>query len=162
MHLKFYSGDTIMATTTTTKKWVSKLKFEARFIHRDKLVKGHPKRKFTAPHGAAPSPITLPIDWTNNAAVSCPMYGNDQYGDCMYAMACHTDNVWTYGLGKAGWTESAFDQAAIIKNYLHLSGGDNGLEEGTLVPAWMNDGLADNVDAKIIDSLDIDITDAAL
>jgi hypothetical protein len=85
------------------------------------------------------------------------MDGNDTYGDCMYAGACHGDNTFT---GNSG-TESVFDLATITADYLELSGGDNGLDEGTLVPAWKA-GIASTPEASILDALDIDPTNAAM
>ena len=47
----------------------------------------------------------------------------------MYAAACHGDNTFTGNVG----TESVFDEATLIKDYLALSGGDNGLDEGMIL-----------------------------
>lgn len=101
-----------------------------------------------------PTPV-LPIDWAKN--LQFPILGNNQYGDCMYAMALHVDQTWTGNNG----AESSFDVQVVIRDYLRLSGGDNGLDEGTLVHAWKK-GLALNKDVAILDALDIDPTNGAM
>jgi hypothetical protein len=102
--------------------------------------------------------IQLPIDWSDNGTLTYPMDGNDQYGDCMYAAACHLDNTFTFN---ATGTASVFNQTTLIQDYKTLSGGDNGLDESELVPAWQK-GLAGVSQATILDSLDIDVTNPAL
>lgn len=104
----------------------------------------------------------LPVDGTGNMAVSVPMDHNDQYGTCGEAMAAHVDNVLTFGQGKPGFTESVFDQAAILAQYLRVSGGDNGLSEQDVVDRIWKVGIAGNQQAVIADSLDIDVTNVAL
>jgi hypothetical protein len=96
----------------------------------------------------------LPIDYAK--ALVFPMYGNDRLGDCMYAAACHADNTFTGNVG----TESTFDEHALERDYERLSGGDNGLDEGTLIEGWKA-GLAGVKAASILDALDIDTTDPA-
>ena len=88
---------------------------------------------------------------------SFPYDGNDHYGDCMYAAACHGDNTFTGNVG----TESVFDQTTLIKDYLALSGGDNGLDEGMILGEWKK-GLASTPAASIFGSVDIDPTNANL
>src|SRR5579872_1086756 len=140
-------------TATTKRVW---LPHHGHFVHfhdRQKMKAGHPTRKMQL-RGPIPTP-SLPIDWAKS--LSFPMDGNDQYGDCMYAAACHADNTFTGNNGQ----ESTFDLQAIIQNYIRLSGGDNGLDEGTLISGWKG-GLANVVDAKILDALDIDPTNPQL
>jgi hypothetical protein len=105
---------------------------------------------------------TLPVDSTGNATVSCPMDGNDTYGDCGEAMAAHGDNIWTYGQGQPGFTESSFTTAALVAQYEKVSGGDNGLDESEVVNDIWSVGIAGNPQAVIVDSLDIDITNVPL
>src|SRR5438067_1009800 len=107
----------------------------------------------TAGPAGWPAP-PLPIDYAK--ALSFPMYGNDRLGDCMYAAACHADNTFTGNIG----TESTFDEATLERDYERLSGGDNGLDEGTLIQGWKA-GLAGVKAASILDALDIDTTDPA-
>lgn len=125
---------------------------------REKLRQGHPTAKFTHPGmvRALPQP-TLPIDWTKGNTVSFPMDDNDQDGDCYVACAEHIDNAWTASVG----SESVFNDATTLSWYLALSGGDNGLSEGQIMPAWEK-GLPGAPAATILDYLDIDPTNAAL
>lgn len=106
-------------------------------------------------------PTTLPVDWTNNGAVSAPMDGNDTYGSCGEAMAAHGDNILTYGQAKPSWTESVFPLQSIINQYLQVSGGDNGLDENDVVNSIWKVGIANNPQAIIFDALDFDVTDIA-
>lgn len=144
---------------------------------REEIAVGHPTRSFKfgaitdfpfAPLGSfgdfkgdVPA-VTLPLDWTLNAdsRLLMPMDWNDNYGSCMAAMADHVDRVLTWMLGKG--KESNVDQNKLLAWYLRLSGGDNGLDEGTLVQGWEQNGVGDDPTAKVIDSLDIDINDSAL
>jgi hypothetical protein len=146
-----------------TTKLVPKLGKAVRFVHRTRMAKRasqHVKRSFRCPRGI---PATaLPCDGTGNGAVSCPMDGNDQYGDCMEAMAAHVDNIWTFGRGQPGWTESVLPQAALVAQYLQASGGDNGLDEGTLLNSCWKPGLGGIAAASYVDSLDIDVTNSPL
>jgi hypothetical protein len=116
------------------------------------MKNGHPQRSFSIPPGW-PAP-TLPIDYAK--ALTFPMYGNDRLGDCMYAAAAHGDNTFTGNNG----AESTFDESILERDYERLSGGDNGLDEGTLIDGW-KDGIAGVSAASILDALDIDTTDPA-
>jgi hypothetical protein len=140
-------------TATTKRVWLPKLHRFAHFKDRHAMKIGHPTRRFRLT-GSYPA-VSLPIDWTKNNTLSFPVYGNDQYGDCMYAAACHGDNTFTGNIG----SESSFDLNTIVQDYLQLSGGDNGLNEGQIVGAWKQ-GLANNTAASIIDALELDPNDA--
>lgn len=125
------------------------------FLDRKKMKRGHPVRGVKLPPDFPP--IALPIDWTKADSLQFPMDGNDQYGDCMYAAACHTDQTLT---GNAG-TESTFDAGSIVQAYLRLAGGDNGLDEGQIIDEWTK-GLCGNSSAVIYDALDVDATNPKL
>jgi hypothetical protein len=182
----FVGGDTdaqhkvpVNAPTATTKRvWVDHKKFIngghfAYFINRDKM-KAKVGRDFKIPK-AIPA-TTLPVDCTGSQTVVAPMDGNDTYGDCGPAMCCHVDNILTFGQGKSGWTQSTFDQNAIIQQYLAISGGDNGTDESMLVGQgglWVTgNGIAGasgswpasapNANPLVVDSLDIDVTNVPL
>jgi hypothetical protein len=142
-------------TATTHRVWLPKRGHFAYFQDRTAMKKGHPVRRFKLPPDL-PEP-TLPVDWTKDNTLSFPMDGNNSYGDCLYAAACHADNTFTGNVG----TESTFDQNTIIQDYLQLSGGDNGLDEAEIIGAW-KEGLADTPAATILDALDVDTTDAQL
>lgn len=106
----------------------------------------------------------LPVDSTGNQTVNCPMDDNDKEGDCGEAMACHGDNILTYGQGKAGYVESVFSESALLAQYLAISGGDNGMSESMVVGPggiWAT-GLAGNKNAVMDDALDFDCTNIPL
>ena len=111
-----------------------------------------------------PPTTTLPVDSTGLATVSCPMDDNDTLGDCGEAMSAHADNIWTYGQGKPGFTESTFTDAALSAQYLKVSGGDNGLDEDEVVNQIIAPGIgvAGNPAAIVVDHQDFDVTDLAL
>jgi hypothetical protein len=132
----------------------------AHFTDREAMRNGHPVRRYKLYNGATNHALpaaTLPIDWTKGDSLPFLMYGNDRLGDCMYAAGAHADNTFT---GNAS-VESTFDEATLEKDYLALSGGDNGLDEGQLVGEWKK-GLCSNPAASILDALDVDPTDAPL
>jgi hypothetical protein len=140
-------------TATTKRVWLPHGKFFAHFQDPKMLRRPLGAKRFKV---AAYPPVTLPVDWSLNNTLSFPIDGNDHYGDCMYAAACHGDNTFTGNNG----AESQFDEDVIIQDYLALSGGDNGLTEAQIVPEWKR-GLASTPAAIIYDSLDLDPTDTS-
>ena len=101
----------------------------------------------------------MPIDWAKQ--LQFPMYGNDRLGDCMWAAAGHGQGTFTGNVG----TEIIFDETALEDQYMQLSGGDNGLDEGTLIQGWtagMNGAPAGSAKQCIVDALDIDPTNATM
>jgi hypothetical protein len=131
-------------------------------VFHDRLLmkQGHPVKRYKLFDGQtrkALPPATLPIDWTKNGQLSFPMDDNDTLGDCMAAAAEHADNTWTGNVG----VESVFNDGLTSAWYLALAGGDNGLDEGTLVKGWMG-GLPGTPEAIILDSLDVDPTNEAM
>lgn len=154
----------MMKTVHQTKKMmVPKLGIVAHFSHRDAMKARGVFRSFKHSSPIIP-PTTLPVDSTGNATVSCPMDGNDTYGDCFEVTCAHGDNIFTYGQGKAGWTESVFTDAALVSQYLAKSGGDNGLSEADVVGSggiWRV-GVGGNAAAVIVDALDLDVTNIPL
>jgi hypothetical protein len=145
------------------KKFIPGIGRFAKFVPRHYMTRRLTKRRAHLPFGV---PATkLPVDATNNGLLACPMDDNDTLGDCMYAMACHSDNLWTYGIGQ--WTESTFDTSAIQQCYEALSGGDNGLDEPTLLgnaqtPGSWYAGLCGNPLAVVVNAMDFDCTDTVL
>ena len=133
------------------KVFIPSLRKWAKFHNRHQMRRGHPTHRLRASFPAA----TLPIDWTKGGTLSYPMDDNDTLGDCMVAAALHADNTFTGNVG----TESTFSDAVTKAWYLALSGGDNGLDEGTLLTGWTK-GLDGVADANILDHVDIDPTDA--
>lgn len=146
---------------TSTAKWAPRVGPNGHrvfFTPRVKMMKADNAAKFTMK--AVPA-TTLPVDCTGNMAVSVPMYGNDQYGDCGEAMCAHADQILTFSQGKLA--QSTFDQNTLVKQYLKISGGDNGMDESMVVGAhgvWRT-GIAGNSQAVMVDYLHIDPTNIA-
>jgi hypothetical protein len=138
----------------TKRVWLPNLRIYSYFHDRQAMKEGRPDREFLP---AAPyPPVHLPVDWTQNNTLAFPIDWNDRYGDCMYAAACHGDNTFT-GNNGAEWN---FDPDTILQDYLRLSGGDQGLNEGQIVGEWQK-GLAGTPSATILGALNLDPTNAA-
>jgi|HubBroStandDraft_6_1064221.scaffolds.fasta_scaffold368480_2 hypothetical protein len=133
------------------------------FHHRDTMRARHTHSKAELPGAERAVPATiLPIDCTGNATVSVPIDLNQSLGDCMEAMACHVDNIWTFFRGLVGYVQSFFALPAIQSQYEAASGGDNGLDEPTLLTKCWAPGLASQTQATYDDSLDVDLTNPTL
>jgi hypothetical protein len=135
------------------------------FQHRDVMRANRPVRARATMPASVPA-TALPVDCTGDGAVSAPMLGNDQYGDCGPVMCAHINGIRTFGRGETGWTEDTCDQAALVAQYLKVSGGDNGTDETMLVGSspvgiWMS-GIAGDPAAIVVDHLDVDVTDIPL
>ncbi len=129
------------------------------FHDRQRMKKGHPQRRFQLAPLKGLKAVALPIDWAK--LLQFPMYGNDRLGDCMWAAAGHGQGTFTGNVG----TEIIFVETALEDQYMQLSGGDNGLDEGTLIQGWtagMNGAPAGSAKQCIVDALDIDPTNAAM
>jgi hypothetical protein len=132
------------------------------FTHRDLMKAGHPTKRASL-HRFAKVPATpLPVDASANRTVVCPMYANDQYGDCGEAMAAHTLGILSFGQGKR--PELLFTDQVLINQYLQVSGGDNGMDETMEVgPSGVfTVGVGGNKQAIAVSSLDVDPNDVAL
>lgn len=154
-----------MKTATTHKKWLPKHQRWVHFAHRDTMVRKHPMAKATLPKSVPPT--VLPVDNTGNAAVNCPMLGNDYCGDCGPVMMAHMAEIRTFGQGHAGFSELNINQAALISQYEKVSGGDNGTDEDMLVgpegiATSAGGGLAGDTNNIVVDHLDVDVTNTAL
>ena len=153
-------------TSSAKKKWLNAHGTWVHFVPRAKMRRT-PEMKALAPRAShvAPVPATaLPVDCTGNAGVSCPMLGNNQYGDCGPVMCAHVDQIRTYGQGKSGFTEQSVNQDTLIAQYEQVSGGDNGTTEDMLVGSggiWMT-GIANDPSAVVADHMDFDITNTSL
>jgi hypothetical protein len=133
------------------------------FHHRDTMRARHTHPRAALPtHLAAVPSTVLPVDCTGNASVNCPMDGNDALGDCMEAAAAHVDNIWTFFRGLAGYVQSVFVLALLESQYEAASGGDNGLDEPTLLTRCWKPGIASQPAATYDDSLDVDLTNPTL
>jgi len=69
-------------------------------------------------------------DWSKGRTIKFPTLGNDQYGNCFYVAPCHQSQLWT-GMNGAWWPG---DRNQIIRRYLEIAGGDNGLDDATIFP----------------------------
>lgn len=142
-----------------TLKAVPNLGITAHFTPREYMQSGRNKARLLRTPAT-----TLPVDSTGKQTVSIPMDGNDQYGDCGYAMSAHIFNILTYGQGKAGFTEVTVNEQALVQQYLKVEGGDNGCDEDDLVGTngVLMTGLAGDPTLTVVDHLDFDVTDVAL
>ena len=104
-------------------------------------------------------PATL--DYTLAGALSFPMDGNDTYGDCEYAAACHASNSMTGCAAGSASGEDSFVESAIVARYLQLSGGDNGLATDTMMTEWLGGIVGPNGPHTILDQMAVDPTDQA-
>jgi hypothetical protein len=126
-------------------------------VHRDVMDRNRVAHApFRMPEGLFEIPGA--IDWTKAGTISLPTLGNNKFGDCVLAMACHVDQAMTANVG----AEAQYDEPTVIEDYLRLSGGDNGLDEATIVRHWSADGLPGHPESKVLGSLDLDVTDAKL
>lgn len=85
------------------------------------------------------------VDWLSKVQ-SWPMYGNDRYGDCVWAMIGHLIQAWTtYGQGKT----VTVDEAALLEGYSDVTGfdpRDPSTDQGTVIADalsyWHKTGIA--------------------
>lgn len=145
-------------TAFITKKFATKANKWVYFIPRDKMRKPT-GRNAALPKKAGPKgvPLTvLPVDCTANRTVVCPMYANDQLGDCGEAMAAHTIGILSFAQGKR--TEILYQDQPLISQYLAISGGDNGMDESMEIgpTGVFTVGVGGNSAAIAVDSLDVD------
>lgn len=80
------------------------------------------------------------------------MLGNDDWGDCALAGACHQTMLWT----KEGGSQAPFDTPAALRNYHEVAGfdpnagppgsnyTDNGTDMGVLARHWQRKGIVDS------------------
>ena len=124
-------------------------------VPREQLRFKGPKRFFKKPaaHLIGASPPPAMFDGSKGRAIKYPILGNDNYGDCYLADLLHCIQTWTGNVS----TPAQFDLAAVVAYYLKLSGGDNGLGDSQVFPAW-EAGIFGH---KILDYLLIDPTDSA-
>ncbi len=107
-----------------------------------------------APGGALPIP-TPPAAREWAATTVFPILGNDRYGDCFYACVCHNVQAWAGANGLS----VTFDPAQVVKRYLELSGGDNGLDWGPVEQEFVGGIIGPNGPHQSLSLLGIDPND---
>jgi hypothetical protein len=76
---------------------------------------------------------------TKDPAALFPMDGNDQYGDCTCAAVAHAITAWR---GLVGTKKAIMAEKAVLKLYMHLSGGvDSGLNELDVLNYWRQNAV---------------------
>lgn len=94
-----------------------------------------------------PSVDSLPLKFGHdNLIQSWGMLGNDQYGCCAEASACHSTMLWTAEANHG----APFDTAAALQNYAAITGfnpadpaTDDGTDIGALFRYWQQTGIVD-------------------
>jgi hypothetical protein len=130
-------------------------------VPRDQLRAGPGVKTARLPRGiraAAESnqiPVPATWDWTKNNTIKMPIYGNNQYGDCYYVAPVKVFQMWNGMNGK----ELLFDTNAIVRRYLQLSGGDNGLSDSDVFPEVKAGIVGPNGPHKMLDVLIVPSTD---
>jgi hypothetical protein len=102
------------------------------------------------------------VDWTQGGKVPLPILGNDTYGDCYPAAACHLFTVITAAVAQDPSLGVTFSQAALIAWYLQVSGGDNGTSDSDIFPAIKAGFIPPNGANKVLDVLVVDPTNPQL
>lgn len=146
-----------------THKPVPKLGITAHFVHRDLMDRRRiPMKHARMPNNGTVPKTILPVDSSGNGTEPDRMDGNDTLGDCGAAMCDHADciRVWRNGKG----TQKPDVTKQLEKQYLAISGGDNGMDEDMVVgPQGMwTVGIAYDPLAVAVEHLDIDITNIPL
>jgi hypothetical protein len=110
--------------------------------------------------GTALPPAPAAVDW-DAAVQGWPMYGNDQYGDCVWAMIGHAIQAVTANAS----TEVDVPDAAVLKGYSDVTGfrpDDPSTDQGTVIQDalgyWRKTGLAGH---KILAFAQVDVANEA-
>jgi hypothetical protein len=117
-----------------------------------------------APHLLATAPVApISADWLSQVS-DWPMYGNDQYGDCVFAAIGHQiEGITRYGQGHT----VEVTQTAVLKGYSDVTGFDpnntenpNPTDQGTVVQDalnyWRKTGIGGH---KIIAFAEVNVAD---
>lgn len=127
-------------------------------VNREQLrFKSH-TRMAKAPAGdalaATPTPPST-FDWAKGESLKFPILGNDRYGDCYYAAVGHASQTYT---GNSG-AECQFDVNLLTRRYLRIAGGDNGLDDQTIMPEWKRGIVGPDGPHKIVDEMTVSVDD---
>jgi hypothetical protein len=136
---------------------------EITLVDRDQLRVGSGTKRFSLDKKmrvALESAFTAPetFDWTKGNTIKFPMLGNDQYGDCYLVALCKLYIAMNANAtGKDVLADFPVDK--VVKRYLQLSGGDNGLSDSEIFPEAKNGTLGPNGPHKILDYAVVSSTD---
>lgn len=96
-------------------------------------------------------PAPAMFDGSKGRSIKYPVLGNNQEGDCYMADALHCIQTWTGNVS----TPAQFVTSQVLALYHQLSGGDNGLSDSDIFPAWKK-GLFGH---KILDEMTVNPSD---
>jgi hypothetical protein len=123
-------------------------------VARSQLRAAPAAKRTRKPKKGAPTPPTNPPAWDNSHGekVTYQCYCNgppwpNPVGDCYYEAAIHGSSNWTANSG----AEFIADANAVASRYLVISGGDNGLSDGDMMPEWMSGIVGPNGPRRILD-----------
>ncbi len=131
-----------------------------KFVNREQLRFRSHGRKFRIPDHLPGllsmfpeivAPASFDLSMVAGKRLVYPLDGNDQLGDCYYAACAHGSQTYT---GNAG-IECAFDVAALKARYLKIAGGDNGLDDQTMMPEWKGGIVGPHGAHNILDEMTV-------
>lgn len=118
----------------------------------------HPALRASLKNKSFPVPSTW--DWTKGDTIKLPMLGNDQWGDCYYVVLVKMFLMYYGNVSDA--PPLSFVTADVVKRYLQLSGGDNGLSDSDVFPEIKKGVIGPNGPHKALDVLIVPASDKAL
>lgn len=133
-----------------------------RLVPREQLRRRQTARRATIPRGwdgtfkgGLPS-APAECDWSKGQTISFPILGNDEYGDCYYTACCHAVENW------CAIHNRPLDYAPkdVVARYLVISGGDNGLNDATMMGEWLSGIIGPHGPHAILAEMSIPSRDA--
>lgn len=135
-------------------------------VPRDQLRASPNTKTLRLPHplraalGEKATVVTPPssFDWAtkNGKRADLPMLGNDSKGDCYYVAPL---KVYILMEWQNSGKQLVFDQAAVVRRYLQISGGDNGLSDSQVFPEMKAGIVGPNGPYKSLDELIVPASD---
>lgn len=137
------------------------LKRSVIFVPRDLMRRKNPTRQFRVPFHLVAVRESVPVppavfSWSKNGEIDFPILGNDRYGCCYYSAVAHGSQC--FAANSSG--PVTFDEAKLIRRYLEISGGDNGLSDSQIMPEWQQGIIGPRGPHQILDEMNVDPTDA--
>ena len=133
--------------------------FRPKLVDREQLRFRSHGRYFSAPkHLKAAAALPTPpkaFSWAKG--IEYPLWGNDRLGDCYYVACCKAARTFNENNGR----KTPFDEADLTARYMVISGGDNGLDDRSMMPEWEAGLVGPNGPHRILDQLTIDPNDDA-